>query len=275
MPQETPIAGETLDILYRDEDVVVVNKPSGLLVHRSMIDRHETRFAVQILREQLGCYVYPAHRLDKPTSGALVFALNKAAARNLSEQFSGLSQRPVKKYLAVVRGYAPDDIDVDHPLREDLDKMTDRHAEQDKAPQDAKSRFACLNKIELAVEIEGHKTSRYSLIDCQPFTGRKHQLRRHCKHISHPIIGDAKHGRGRHNRYFKDELGYGRLLLHAYQLQFVHPSKLSLINCVAPLDQVFTGLLKQFDWQHSLPTALQEIHDHGLSGHTLQAPYEN
>lgn len=251
-------AVETLPILYQDSHIVVINKPSGLLVHKSMIDRHETRFAMKILRDQLQQYVYPVHRLDKPTSGALLFALSSDTARNISEQFLDSERKPKKKYLAVVRGYAPDSVTVDHALKEEHDKMTDRKAKPDKPAQAALSYFTRLAQAEIDAEIEGYKQSRYSLLDCQAITGRKHQLRRHCKHISHPIIGDAKHGRGRHNRYFKQYLASDRLLLHAYQLSFLHPETNQVITATAPLDEVYSQLIDRFNWRNNLPSCLRD-----------------
>ncbi|WP_439136445.1 tRNA pseudouridine(65) synthase TruC, partial [Pseudomaricurvus sp.] len=212
---------ETLPVIYRDEHLFVVNKPSGLLVHRSEIDRHETRFALQIARDQIGQRVYPVHRLDKPTSGVLIFALSPDAARTLSRAIEDKQVR--KTYHAVVRGYAPENGYIDHALKEELDKYTDKQARQDKPPQSAQTHFRRLATIELPVEIERYPQSRYSLVECFPETGRKHQIRRHMKHINHPIIGDAKHGRGRHNRYFSSELDAGRLLLHASDMQTPHP----------------------------------------------------
>jgi len=251
---------ETLPILYQDEHLVVVNKPSGLLVHRSMIDRHETRFALQILRDQLGQYVYPLHRLDKPTSGALAFALSPEIAKLMGQQFSNRGEQLEKRYLAVVRGYAPESNIVDHPLKEELDKIADKKSRADKPAQEALSHFNCLATVEIEAEIERYPQSRYSLLDCQPKTGRKHQLRRHCKHISHPIIGDAKHGRGRHNRYFKTELNAGRLLLHAYKLSFSHPLTKTTLSCIAPLDHTMFKLFQNFHWLNKLPSELKTYH---------------
>jgi tRNA pseudouridine65 synthase len=251
---QPPSAKEQLPIIYQDEHMVVVNKPSGLLVHRSEIDRHETRFALQIVRDQIGQHVFPVHRLDKPTSGVLLFALNKTVARALSEQFSAGTIE--KHYLAITRGYAPQFADVDYPLKEEQDKYTDRKARKDKPAQEAKTQFERLAIIELPVEIEGYPQSRYSLVACKPATGRKHQIRRHLKHIGHPIIGDAKHGRGRHNRYFKEHLDAGRLLLHADSLVIEHPIDQHSMKLIAPLDSIFQNLAKRFQWQHALPDYL-------------------
>ena len=237
---------EQLDILYQDEYLVAVNKPSGLLVHRSMIDRHETRFALQIVRNQIGQYVYPLHRLDKPTSGVLLFALSPEVARKAGEIFEkGLVD---KSYLAVVRGYAPESGVIDHALKEELDKMTDRKARQDKPAQEAVTEFERLATVELPLAIDRYPNSRYSLVKAMPKTGRKHQIRRHMKHIAHPIIGDAKHGKGVHNRYFSEHFSAGRLLLACTEMSLPHPVTGSPLCITAPLDQTFCDLLERFGW---------------------------
>ncbi len=120
-----------LDIVYQDPHLIVINKPPGLLVHRSKIDRHETRFALQILRNQIGEHVFPVHRLDKPTSGLLVFARSTDVARVLSEQFA--HREVAKLYLAIVRGYCPPSGEIDHALSEKHDRLADRQARTDKA----------------------------------------------------------------------------------------------------------------------------------------------
>ena len=242
---------ETLPILYQDEHIVAINKPYGLLVHRSPIDRHETRFAVQLLRDQIGQYVYPAHRLDKPTSGVLLFALTPELASQLGQGFQ--AHQIEKTYLAVLRGYCPDSGRIDYPLTEEPDKRIARS--KPAAPQDAVTDFRCIATYELDAAIETYSQSRYSLALAKPKTGRRHQLRRHFKHISHPIIGDAKHGRGRHNRYFAEQLNCPRLLLHAAQLRFTHPVTQDLLCVDAPLDEHFRGLINRFNWEDKLASA--------------------
>ncbi len=249
---------ETLPVLYQDEHLVVVNKPSGLLVHRSMIDRHETRFALQIIRDQIGQYVYPVHRLDKPTSGILVMALSKEAARLIGEQFT--NNLVQKTYLAVVRGYADDFGAINHPLKEQLDKIADKDAQQDKDAQNAVTEFKTLAKIEIPYEVERYPTSRYSLVEASPKTGRKHQIRRHMKHVSHPIIGDANHGRGKHNRFFQKQFNVNRLLLACTGISFLHPTTKELINISCPVDGEFLSLLEKFEWvSHNAPLNLSNI----------------
>lgn len=241
---------DQLDIIYRDEFLVAINKPSGLLVHRSMIDRHETRFAMQLLRDQIGQHVFPVHRLDKPTSGVLVFALNAEIAAIMGNIFA--EHQLHKTYVAIVRGIAPEYILLDYPLIEELDKYTDKNARSPE-PKPAITEFFRLADINLPYAIDKYPESRYSLVKCIPQTGRKHQIRRHLKHISHPIIGDAKHGKGNHNRFFQQHLAAHRLLLAATELKFTHPVLQTKLNLVAPLDKTMTQLIKRFDWCNAIP----------------------
>ena len=239
---------ETLDIIFQDEYIIAINKPSGLLVHRSMIDRHETRFALQILRDQINQYVYPVHRLDKPTSGVLVFALSSTIARKLSEQFQ--DKKIQKNYLAIVRGYTPLSGTINHPLKEKLDKISDNKSRKDKPPQEAISHYQRLATIEIPIFVDRYPSSRYSLVKVQPETGRKHQIRRHMKHIGHPIIGDAKHGKGIHNRFFQENYQCHRLLLSCTDMYFNHPVHNTKIHLHAPLDETFQMILSQFNRAH-------------------------
>lgn len=242
---------DTLDILYQDDWLIAVNKPSGLLVHRSMIDRSETRFALQILRNQTGRHVFPLHRLDRPTSGVLLFGLSAEVARQTAPLFAdGQIQ---KTYLAVVRGLAPEGGIIDHPLKEEADPIADRKARTDKPPQTAITRFSRLASVDLPIAVDRYPSSRYSLVRCEPQTGRKHQIRRHMKHINHPIIGDAKHGKSLHNRFFQQHYQAHRLLLAATQLDFLHPFTGQPVSVSAPLDDTFGNLLRALDWQKAVP----------------------
>jgi len=175
-----------MDIIFQDDNLVAINKPAGLLVHRSDIDRHETQNAVDLMREQLGQKVYPVHRLDKPTAGVLVFALNSDMARQMMQVFMGAGVK--KTYLALVRGYLPEQGSIDYPLKEQLDKMTDAKAQQDKEAQPAISHYQRLATVELPFAVGRYASCRYSLAMLQPETGRKHQLRRHMNISSTPLL---------------------------------------------------------------------------------------
>lgn len=235
---------DALTILYRDEHLVAIDKPPGMLVHPTWIDKHETRCAMMLLRDQIGQWVYPVHRLDKPTSGVLLFALSPEIARLLTEGFT--DRQVEKRYLAVVRGYTDAAGLIDHPLKEILDKMTDRQARQDKPPQPATTVYTRLATLELPVRVDRYPTSRYSLIEARPLSGRKHQIRRHCKHLSHPIIGDTSYGKSRHNRLFAERFDCHRLLLAATRLVLPHPVSGETLTLEAALDPAFALVVDAF-----------------------------
>jgi tRNA pseudouridine65 synthase len=200
-----------LDVLFQDEHYVVVNKPSGLIVHRN---RHVKcdEAALQVVRDQLGgSFVYPVHRLDRGTSGTLVLALSSEAASRLCESFR--ENQVHKTYVAVVRGYLEEEGCIDYELA-NLEG-------QEKRP--AVTRFRSLSTVELPLAVGRYNSARYSLVEVRPETGRYHQIRRHFHHIFHPVIGDATHGDGRHNRLFREQFGIHRLLLMAVGLTFRHP----------------------------------------------------
>ncbi len=172
---------EPLEILYRDAHLVAINKPSGLLVHKSPIDKHETRFALQELRDQIGHYVYPIHRLDKPTSGVLLFALSAEIAHMMSLLFR--SSEVKKEYMAIVRGFTELEGMIDYPLKQMLDTKAQKKEGISKEEQQAQTKFQRLSTIELPYAVSRYPGARYSLVKLLPMTGRKHQLRRHMKHI--------------------------------------------------------------------------------------------
>ncbi|SFM13866.1 pseudouridine synthase [Marinobacter zhejiangensis] len=238
-----PTPANPLTLLYEDPALLVVHKPAGLLVHRSPIDRHETEFALQYARAMNGGrHVYPVHRLDRPTSGVLVFARDRDSARTLGVDM--MAGEVGKTYLAIVRGWPPASGVIDYPLR---DEPEDRRLKgQEQTVRDALTEHLTLATTELDVAIETYPTSRYALVQLHPKTGRKHQLRRHMKHISHPIIGDANHGRGRHNRYFAERFGQGRLLLAATRIEFRHPVGGQPVIVEAPLEESFRQVLEIF-----------------------------
>ena len=235
---------ETLPIVYRDEWLIAIHKPAGLLVHRSDLDRHETRFAVQLLRDQIGRPVWPAHRLDRGTSGLLLFALDRDTGRSLGGQFE--RGEVEKTYLAVVRGFPPESGEIDHALA----PLADERAGllPGRAPQPAMTRFRRLATVELPHRVDRYPTSRYALVELSPLTGRRHQLRRHMKHIAHPVIGDATHGKGNHNRLFQELFGCRRMLLAALEMRLRHPVSGEPLTLRAPLAGDFADLLEQLGW---------------------------
>lgn len=242
-----------MKFLYLDDRFVAVDKPPGLLVHRSRLDRGARRFALQMVRERVGRHVYPVHRLDKPTSGVLLFGLDPEAARAMAEAFARRSVR--KTYLVVVRGHpAPEGV-IDHPLKEQHDRTTDRRAQADKAAQPAVTAYRTLAQVERPYAVSRYPTSRYALLQVHPKTGRKHQIRRHLNHVAHPVIGDNKHGDYRHNRFFREQLGCPYLLLTATELAFTHPFSGEAVVVTAPLHEGFRRIVAAFGWQEAVPPA--------------------
>lgn len=243
------MSGFPLPILYRDEHLVAIHKPAGLLVHRTDLDRHETRFAVQMLREQLGLRVWPVHRLDRGTSGVLLFALDAETAGLAGRQFE--AGTVAKTYLAVVRGHPPEAGCIDHPLARRYDDRENAAGRSTEA-QRALTRYRRLATVELPVAVDRYPTSRYALLELAPETGRRHQIRRHLKHLAHPIIGDATYGKGRHNRMFAERYGCGRLLLACTRLVLTHPANGRPLVIAAALEEDFQALLSSLGWDLSL-----------------------
>jgi tRNA pseudouridine65 synthase len=204
------VTDSTLEIIYQDSGLVAINKPNGLLVHKTSIAADTHVFAVQLLRNQLGQKVYPVHRLDRKTSGVLLFALTEELNSLMQKQF--YDGQVKKEYYAIVRGFTPDTMDIDYPLRRD-----------DGVLQEAFTALRTLQKVEVDVSSGKHATSRYALVVLNPATGRMHQLRKHMAHVFHPIIGDRPHGCNKQNKFFMENYQMSSMLLHAAHLDFVHP----------------------------------------------------
>jgi tRNA pseudouridine65 synthase len=227
-------------ILYRDAHLVAIDKPAGLLVHRTGIAAEAQDFALQRVRDRLGQRVYPVHRLDRPVSGVLLLALNADVARRLSWMFE--TRAVAKAYLGVVRGWPEAQGVIDYPLSDGPGQPA----------RPALTRFRVLARAELRVAIGRYPSSRYALVAAWPETGRYHQIRRHFHHVYHPLIGDTTHGEGRHNRFFRESLGVGRLLLHAASLRLTHPLSGADLCILAPLDGTWNALLERLGWGDAL-----------------------
>ena len=226
-----------LEIVYQDDYLIAINKPHVLLVHRSSIANDAKEFALQMLRDQIGRHVSPVHRLDRKTGGLLLFALDKETEIAMHQQFQ--SAEVVKKYLAILRGYAPDSLEIDYPLAKENGTM-----------QEAFTAFVTLKRAELEVAFGKHPTSRYSLVEATPTTGRMHQLRRHFAHIFYPIIGDRKHGCNKQNRFFKEQWDMTTMLLHASELSFKHPVTGKQVELKAAVQREFEGVMELMGWNN-------------------------
>lgn len=229
------------DIIYRDDQLVVICKPAGLLVHPSYIDKSETESAMKQLRDLIGQWVYPIHRLDKATSGILVFALSSDTAKLMASAFAG---REVNKtYLALVRGYTRETEIIDYPLKDIWDKTTDREKSKNNPAREAVTEYIRLATTELPVSVRPHPSARYSLLRVIPHTGRNRQIRRHMKHVFHHLIGDHRYGDGYHNRMLAEKYGCNRMMLHAHTITFSHPSSGQRITLTAPPPADFSEIL--------------------------------
>ncbi|WP_114749942.1 pseudouridine synthase [Pleomorphovibrio marinus] len=231
-----------LEVIFEDEDYVAINKPAGVMVHKTPLEKDpSTLFAVQLLRNQLGTRVYPLHRLDRPTSGVLLFAKSSEAASLLQPAFAGNSIK--KYYLAVIRGYAPEAHGIiEQDLAKDLNGI----------PQEAITEYWELSRSEVPMASSPrHQTSRYALIRIYPHTGRMHQIRRHMAHIRHYIIGDSTHGDNKQNKFFRQAFGLQELLLHSLHLSFPHPISGETTNIKAGLPGYFEKMVNTLNLKFS------------------------
>ena len=200
------------EILYDDADIIAINKPPGILVHRTRLSEDRV-FVLQLLRDQIGQRIFPAHRLDRATSGVLLFGKTTEAAAALGQQFMDKSLG--KKYTALVRGFVPEEQTIDYPLADE---------ESGKGLVPAVTHYKRLKQVTVDMGIGlRYSTARFSLVEAEPETGRRHQIRKHFAHLRHPIICDPRHGDVKHNKYFREQFGITRLLLHARQLTIKHP----------------------------------------------------
>jgi len=184
-------------IVHRDERCVVVDKPTGVATHRGWADDDDA--LLQMVRDEVNAYVYPVNRLDRGASGLVLFALDKEAAASFAAAWPDAD----KRYLAITRGHPPEHLVIDHAIP--------------KAPGEA--------RVPAVTEIWRREVfGRYALVEARPQTGRLHQIRRHLKHISCPLIGDVRYGKGEHNRLWRERFALHRLALHCTSLMVAHPS---------------------------------------------------
>ena len=210
-----------LQIVYQDENYVAVFKPAGLVVHRSKLTQTHEPVLLQTLRDQLNTFVYPIHRLDRPTAGLILFALSGKAAAKMVEQFT---QRTVTKYYqALVRGFAPENGVINRPLREKFGEELSPESTMDNPTQEAVTHYEVLARYQAPWPLGKYSETRFSLLEIRPLTGRWHQIRRHLNHIAYPVLGDHRHGDHRYNQMVHAQTGVYRMLLTAMRLDFRHP----------------------------------------------------
>ncbi len=224
-----------LEILYQDDYLVAINKPHGLLVHKSPIAKDAEEFAIQLLREQIGKKVYPVHRIDRKTSGVLLFAFDKETNRVMTELFT--TKNVEKEYIAIVRGFVKEEQLIDYPLYKENGSL-----------QEAQTFIKPLKYAEIDVPSGKFSTSRYTLVEAHPYTGRMHQIRKHLAHIFHPIIGDRPHGCNKQNKLWLEKFNMNTMMLHAQKLSFLHPITHKKIEIEAPFFDEFCRVKELLNW---------------------------
>lgn len=242
---EPPESSATeLQVLYVDDALIAVNKPTGMFVHRSAADRTETSFVLQLVRDKVGAFVYPVHRLDRATSGVVLLAKSSEVAAVLSQMFA--ERLVTKTYRALVRGHCEQTGVVDIPLisargREKPEGHPFREA------QDAVTEYRTLRQYDVPLVSDRYPTTRCSLLEVRPLTGRYHQIRRHFNYVSHPVIGDTSHGDTRQNRFFLAQFGCDRLMLAAVTVKFAHPVTGHPLHIHCPAGPAFDSVLQQLE----------------------------
>ncbi len=228
-----------LEIIHRTDRMIAINKPHGLLVHRSSIARDAKHAALQLLRDQIAQRVYPVHRLDRKTGGVLLFALDREMQALLSSMF--MESKIKKEYLAIVRGYTAEKETIDYALKNEQGKT-----------QKAVTRYHRLAQTEIPYALGKYASQRYSLVCIQPETGRMHQIRKHFSHIFHPVIGDSSHGCNKQNRFFKHQFSLATMMLHARRLSFQHPERMEEVVIEAQIHAEFERMIRLLGFQKTL-----------------------
>lgn len=231
---------QDLEILFEDEFLLAIDKPAGLLVHPTNLDYFEINSALRMIEAQTRLSLAPVHRLDKATSGILLFCKDPSNYKKLHEMLS--KESTIKSYLAICRGYTPESGIINHPLS---------HPEyRDKPKKEARTEYNRIATTELDIAVSRYPSSRYSLVQVYPKTGRSHQIRMHFAHLRHYIIGDRKHGDRHHNRAFREIHWLDRMFLHHEKLHFQHPFTKERIELKCPLDSQWKSALRLLKWSN-------------------------
>lgn len=243
-------------ILFEDDFFLAIDKPEGLLVHPSRLDVHAKDFALFQAEAHVGAKLHTLHRLDRPTSGVLLFGKSPEIARKMLNTF--VTRDISKQYLCVARGWTKNSGRFDAPLEEIQDKIADKMASANKPAQPAVTLFKKLAHNELDIPVGNYPKARYSLCVAFPETGRQHQIRRHFKKASHHLLGDSKYGDGKHNKMFRSRFDWDSLCLRAYQIQFTHPETTQSVVINAGLNAHWEHLLVIMGWNYLAPQLHQE-----------------
>jgi tRNA pseudouridine65 synthase len=213
-----------LPILFSDSHLTIINKPPGMLVHRTSIADDDKPVALQVLRDQLERTVFPVHRIDRPTSGIVMFAHTPEITKQLQEQLAAKDAR--KQYTALVRGWLSESIECDREVKNDKGVL-----------KEAFTRFVPVEHFELPMPTDRYATARFSIVDAFPETGRWHQIRQHLAQLRHYIINDRVHGDGKQNKLFTQQLGINELFLHARNIRVTHPVTGEVLEVEAPFPE--------------------------------------
>ncbi|WP_339885635.1 pseudouridine synthase [Polaribacter vadi] len=232
----------SLEIIFEDDYIICINKPNNVLVHHAFLSRNvgDEDSLLQLIEKEIGIKVYPIHRLDRKTSGLILLAKEKEHVSKFQELFT--TKQIQKTYFGVVRGFSPETKTIDSPV-----KGRDANVHKE-----ALTYLRTLANITLDIPVKPYDSSRYSLVEFLPQTGRMHQLRVHSNKISHPLIGDAKYGDKNHDTMFAENFGWKNLFLHAGKLEFIHPfsSEKMILKGTFPKDWI--EMFEEFKWKNPL-----------------------
>ena len=232
----------SLEIIYQDSYCLLVTKPNNVLVHHAHHSRNkiDEKSLVQLIEDQLGSRYFPIHRLDRKTSGIILLASKKEYVSTFQALFTN---KEIKKvYYGVVRGYSQENRIIDSPVK-GRDSLVYKEAE---------THLKRLDKIELNIPVKPYDSSRYSLVELTPTTGRMHQLRIHMNKLSTPLINDAKYGDKNHDTMYGDQFGWINLFLHAGSLAFTHPFSNQELVLKSSFTNDWIQLFEKFYWKNPL-----------------------
>ncbi len=232
----------SLEIIFEDDYLLCVTKPNNVLVHHAFHSRNvaEEDSLLQIIQNEKGLKVYPVHRLDRKTSGIILLAKETHFVSKFQELFT--NNEIQKTYFGIVRGFSPDTKTIDSPVK----------GRDGKVHKEALTHLKTLEKVTLEIPVKPYDSSRYSLVELSPKTGRMHQLRVHTNKISHPLIGDTKYGDKNHDIMFDENFGCKNLFLHAGKLEFIHPFTSKELTLKATFPKDWIGLFEEFSWINPL-----------------------
>ena len=231
-----------LEIIFEDVYLLCVNKPNNMLVHHAYHSRNvaDETSLLRLILDKTGLKVYPIHRLDRKTSGIILLTKETTYVSKFQELFT--NNEIHKTYYGVLRGHSPSSKIIDSPVK----------GRDSNVHKEALTHLKTLEQITLDIPVKPYDTSRYSLVELSPKTGRMHQLRVHTNKISHPLIGDTKYGDKNHDIMFDENFGCKNLFLHAGKLEFIHPFSLEKLILKATFPKDWIGLFQKFSWRNPL-----------------------